>query len=42
MSQWVHKFLQDEERSRNMVGTVGICVGIVLLVLSVLNTYLCR
>jgi hypothetical protein len=42
MSRLVHKFLQNEERSRNMVAAIGISAGVILLTLSVLNTYLAR
>lgn len=42
MTQLVHKFLQNEERSRNMVAAVGIFAGVVLLTLSILNTFLSR
>ena len=42
MSQLVHKFLQNEERSRNLVATIGISGGVILLALSILNTYFAR
>lgn len=42
MTRLVQKFLQDEERSRNMIGTAGIVAGIILLTLSILNTFFAR
>jgi hypothetical protein len=42
MKRLVHKFLKDEDRSRDLVGAIGICAGIILLTLSVLNTFLAR
>jgi hypothetical protein len=42
MTQLVHKFLQDEKRSREMVAAIGIGAGVVLLTLAILNTFLSR
>jgi len=42
MSQLVHKFLENEERSRNLVAAVGIGAGVILLTLAILNTFLAR
>ncbi|WP_282961312.1 hypothetical protein [Janthinobacterium lividum] len=42
MAQLVHQFLQDEERSRNLVAAVGTSAGVILLTLSILNTFLFR
>lgn len=42
MTQLVHKFLENEKRSRNLVAAVGIGAGVILLTLSILNTFLAR
>lgn len=40
MSRLVHKFLENEERSRHIFGTVGCVAGVILLTAAILNTLL--
>ncbi|MGK5071191.1 hypothetical protein [Janthinobacterium sp. RT4P48] len=42
MARLLHQFLQDEERSRNLVAAIGMGAGVILLTLSILNTFLAR
>jgi hypothetical protein len=39
MSKLLNKFLEDEDRSRELLGTVGIWAGIILSILAVLNDF---
>lgn len=40
MTDWVRRFLHDEERSRNLIASIGIWGGLILLVLAILNDLL--
>ena len=39
MTEWLNKFLQDEERGRNLIASFGIWVAIIVFVLALLNDY---
>ncbi|WLI90884.1 hypothetical protein Q4S45_07140 [Massilia sp. R2A-15] len=42
MTEWVSKFLQNEERSRNLIASIGFWGGVILSVLAILNTFLAK
>ena len=42
MTEWLNKILEDEERGRDLIASIGFWGGLIVLVLAILTDFLAK